>query len=134
MKTKFFMLIVIISICVLVLSQPNLSAQLVYDRLDFPAGNSPHSVAIGGLDGDGAPDLAVANTLNDIVSVLLGNGDGTFQSAVSYGVGGGPVSVAIGNLDGDLTRITRYCSLRRLLYEYLLTLRDSSDPCLAIGN
>jgi hypothetical protein len=35
------------------------------------------------------------------VSVLMGNGDGTFQNAVNYGAGGGPWSVAIGDLNGD---------------------------------
>ncbi|UCF89863.1 MAG: VCBS repeat-containing protein, partial [Desulfobacterales bacterium] len=35
------------------------------------------------------------------VSVLLGNGDGSFQSAVHYGAGFGPWSVAIGDLNGD---------------------------------
>jgi len=35
------------------------------------------------------------------VSVLLGNGDGTFQAAVDYGAGDGPSSVAIGELNGD---------------------------------
>jgi len=35
------------------------------------------------------------------VSVLLGNGDGTFQDAVSFAVGDGPYSVAVGDFDGD---------------------------------
>ena len=38
---------------------------------------------------------------SDNVSVLLGNGDGSFQSAVNYGVGHNPISVAIGDLNGD---------------------------------
>ena len=54
------------------------------------------------MDGDSNPDLAVANSsISNNVSVLLGNGDGTFQAAVDYGVGYGPSSVAIGDLDGD---------------------------------
>src|SRR5262245_50979889 len=43
---------------------------------DYGTGNSPISVAIGDLNGDGKPDLATAN--QDSVSILLGNGDGTF--------------------------------------------------------
>ena len=70
-------------------------------RIDYPAGERPSSVAIGDLDGDGDLDLAVANWYSDNVSVLLGNGDGTFQSAVNYGAGEYPSSVAIGDLDGD---------------------------------
>ncbi len=42
------------------------------------------------FNGDGKPDLAVANVLTRTVSVLLGNGDGTFQAAVNYGVGTDP--------------------------------------------
>jgi hypothetical protein len=46
-------------------------------------------------------DLAVANYGSANVSVLLGNGDGTFQGAVNYGAGDRPASVAIGDLDGN---------------------------------
>src|SRR2546428_447945 len=46
-------------------------------KVDYPTGSSPSSVAIGDLNGDGKPDLAVANLTT--VSVLLGNGNGTFQ-------------------------------------------------------
>ena len=58
-------------------------------------------MAIGDLDGDGVPDLVTANSGPGNVSVLLGNGDGTFQSQQAFGVGSGPFSVAIGDLDGD---------------------------------
>ena len=37
----------------------------------YGTGDSPYSVAIGGLDGDGAADLVVANGFSDNVSVLL---------------------------------------------------------------
>jgi len=67
----------------------------------YPAGNGPGSVAIGDLNGDQVPDLAVANETSDNVSVLLGIGDGTFAAAVNYPAGDGPSSVAIGDLNGD---------------------------------
>lgn len=47
-------------------------------------GNGPISIATGDFNGDGIPDLATANTRDDSVSVLLENGDSTFNSAVSY--------------------------------------------------
>jgi hypothetical protein len=69
------------------------------------------SVAIGDLNGDGKPDLAVANCStsglgcvgsNGDVAVLLGNGNGTFQTAVAFGSGGTtPFAVAVGDVNGD---------------------------------
>ena len=67
----------------------------------YPVGEKPSSVVIGDLDENGTPDLAVTNGDSEDVSVLLGNGDGTFQKARRYGTGWGPSSVAIGDLNGD---------------------------------
>src|SRR5262249_26175747 len=62
----------------------------------------PFSVAIGDLNGDGNLDLAVANEPlgSSSVSVLRGNGNGTFQAAPNFATGTGSFSVAIGDLDG----------------------------------
>jgi hypothetical protein len=64
------------------------------------------SVAIADVNGDGNPDLLVANQCLNTnctsggVSVLLGNGNGTFQTAQSYATGGlTAVSVAVGNFN-----------------------------------
>jgi hypothetical protein len=53
---------------------------------------------------DGKLDLVVANFDDNTMSVLLGNGDGTFQSQVIYPTGAGPNDLAIGdfNHDGNL--------------------------------
>jgi hypothetical protein len=47
-------------------------------KMDYGTGAYPASVAIGDVSGDGRPDLVVANLDSYTVSVLLGNGDGTF--------------------------------------------------------
>ncbi len=57
--------------------------------VNYDAERISRSIAIGDLNGDDHPDLAVANryrisNYQGSVSVLLGNGDGTFQSAVNY--------------------------------------------------
>lgn len=59
------------------------------------------SVLTADVNGDRRLDLVVANSGSNTVSVLLGNGDGTFQPPVGYGVGSGPYSVAIGDFNGD---------------------------------
>jgi hypothetical protein len=56
---------------------------------------------LGDLDNDGDIDLAVANIGSDNVSVLLGNGDGSFRPAANYRVGDEPISAALGDLDND---------------------------------
>jgi hypothetical protein len=58
-------------------------------------------LAVVDVNGDGSPDLLVANFAG-AVDVLLGNGNGTFRSVVSYSSGGsGAQSVAVGDLNGD---------------------------------
>jgi hypothetical protein len=56
---------------------------------------------VGDFNGDGKLDLAVTNVLFSSVSVLLGNGDGTFGAATNYGAGFTPLSVAVGDFNGD---------------------------------
>jgi hypothetical protein len=68
---------------------------------ELAAGSGPDSVAVGDFNGDGKLDLAVANSGSNDVSVLLGNGDGTFQTALHSSVGVSPVSVAVGDFNGD---------------------------------
>jgi FG-GAP-like repeat len=63
------------------------------------------------VNGDGKADLLVASCgpgyscgggINGVVGVLLGNGDGTFKSAVTYDAGGyGTASVAVADVNGD---------------------------------
>ena len=78
-------------------------------RSSSSGGEGAESVAVADVNGDGTPDLLVANACastsdctNGSVSVLLGNGDGTFQSAVGYSSGGqSAVSIAVADINGD---------------------------------
>src|SRR5579863_4874192 len=67
----------------------------------YAAGTYPTSIAVGDFNGDGRADLAVTNFSDNTVSILLGNGEGTFQPAVTYAVGNAPASVAVGDVNGD---------------------------------
>ena len=73
----------------------------------YPTGGEyARSVAVADVNGDGKPDLVVANLFGiwpdqRAVGVLTGNGDGTFQPAVTFDSGGGTFSAAVGDLNKD---------------------------------
>ena len=76
----------------------------------YGAGVRPASLAVGDFSGTGTLDVAVANTCgtqvrctgHGSVSILIGNGDGTFQAANNYSTrGNGSMSIAAGDLNGD---------------------------------
>ena len=73
--------------------------------VDYTTNPAPVSVAIGDLNGDGNADLAVGNLTVvsglGTVTILLGNGDGTFPSGTPYATGNGNKSVAIKDLNAD---------------------------------
>ena len=77
---------------------PSLVAPVVYN-----AGQGPQGLAVGDLRGNGRLDIVTANQTSASVSVLLGNGDGTFRPAVPYRVGrlARPLAVAVGDFTGD---------------------------------
>jgi hypothetical protein len=69
----------------------------------YPVGQGPIPVAVGDFNGDGVPDLATSNSVTQNVSLLLGNGDGTFQTAQNFdtGSGGDDFAIAAGDFNGD---------------------------------
>jgi len=83
-------------------SLPAFAFEPLFDaRIDYGVGSWPQSVFCADLDGDADLDLAVANIVDDNVSILKNNGDGTFQTKVDFGAGDGPRSVFCADLDGD---------------------------------
>ncbi len=65
------------------------------------ADQHPIGVVAGDFNGDGKPDIAVISPLDNTLDILLGNGDGTFQPPVPYGVDVSPHWVAVGDFNGD---------------------------------
>jgi len=82
--------------------------------VNISTGTNPVSSVTGDFNRDGNPDLAIANSGSDNLSVLIGNGSGGFAAAVNYATGSTPSSIgaadfnrdgkldlAVANLNGD---------------------------------
>jgi hypothetical protein len=96
--------------------------------VNYPVGTGPRAVASADFNGDGKADLAVANSgvLNSVliddggISILLGNGDGTFQPAKSFNAGKNPRALAASDFNRD--------------GKHDLVLIDSSGVGVLLGN
>jgi hypothetical protein len=72
----------------------NLSGAFGGSVLPYDVGNKPDALCSGDLDGINGEDLAVANSKDGILSVLLNNGDGTLAAGQTVALGGSPTAVA----------------------------------------
>jgi hypothetical protein len=61
----------------------------------------PRAIVWGDFNGDGIPDLAVANRDSDTVTIFLGNSNGTFRPGASFATGQDPIALATGDFNGD---------------------------------
>jgi Flp pilus assembly secretin CpaC len=66
-------------------------------------GQLPVAIATGDLNSDSHPDLVVVNQTDSTVSVLLGNGDGTFTAGLNspLGTGQAPTAVTVTDFNAD---------------------------------
>jgi uncharacterized repeat protein (TIGR01451 family) len=70
--------------------------------VSYSVGTFPYDIVTADINGDGKVDLAVANSGGTNISILLGNGDGTFESAVNYDAGApNPAFLAKGDFNND---------------------------------
>jgi FG-GAP-like repeat len=74
-------------------------------KVNYAIGSSPTLLITADFRGNGRSDLAVINEYDSSrpgsVSILLGNGDGTFRNEVEYLVGNYPVGLVAGDFNGD---------------------------------
>ena len=82
---------------------------------NYLVGYNPSAIAVGDLNGDGAPDLAVTSTGPDatgaFIGLLLNKGNGTFAQSAPLATAEHPHSIAIGdvNLDGKPDLVIGHC-------------------------
>ena len=70
----------------------------------YAAGSGPAAVAVADFNGDGYTDIVVANRNDNTVSVLLGDGHGSFQAPQTFSTGNQARSLAVGDFwrDGNV--------------------------------
>ncbi len=79
----------------------NVIATYTAVELTATVGSVPYQISQGDFNGDGKLDLAVSNFSSNTLSILLGNGDGTFQAQTTYNTLARPFGIAIGDVNGD---------------------------------
>jgi hypothetical protein len=74
-------------------------------KVDFTTGNKPYGIAVGDINGDGKPDVIVANSQDNTISVFKNTsvpGNVSFAARVNYNTGGSyAAGVAISDMDMD---------------------------------
>jgi len=73
----------------------------IFPPRTFPVGFGPEYAANGDMNNDGETDFVVSNAADGTMSVLLGNGDGTFLPQIVSFAGNTPRGFALGDFDAD---------------------------------
>src|ERR1700677_1940746 len=92
---------VLASVLVLFVSLTAGAQTYIFGRADFSVGNSPNALVAGDFNGDCVPDVAVTNSYDNTISVLLGQATGGFAAQVTYPTGPLPVAIVAGDFNGD---------------------------------
>ncbi len=92
----------------ILLARPNFAQTIPqpsdsFNRVVLPTGHAPGSIAVADVNHDGNPDIIVANTEDETVTVLLGDGKGHFTPAPGspFKCGAAPNDIAVADMNGD---------------------------------
>jgi hypothetical protein len=88
------------SISVLLNGSRDLGYAAPNEKLPLELSNSPQPPAVGDINGDGLPDMAVATNIANIIAINFGRGDGTFRPPLLLPAGAGTHAVALANFRG----------------------------------
>jgi len=117
---------------------PTASAQTyVFNAASFATGSGATAVAEGDLNSDGKANLVVTgmNGSTGVISVLLGNSDGSFRTHVDYATGVNPKSVIVADLnhDGHLDIATAiWTAIRSRSYWVMVTGHSARIPTMPL--
>jgi hypothetical protein len=102
------------TLAVTVINGPGLASNVSYLPLTYPtsAANiqsvvstsiaaNTSAVVSADFNGDGIPDFAATNSINNSVQILLGDGAGNFSSTLFIPVGRGPAGILAADFNGD---------------------------------
>jgi hypothetical protein len=98
--TIFVLLVAVHSL--LVTKTYRAATYLPQDGVAYTTGNLPFGVFLANLTTSGNTDMVAVNIGASTISVLIGNGDGTFQTKADYATGGSPRLAAIADFNGVL--------------------------------
>jgi Flp pilus assembly secretin CpaC len=92
-------------------SSVGLPTSTTFPETSFAVGNNPVALAASDFNGDGLPDIAVANQNDNSISILLNQGSGNFAAATNSPIllpktETGPISIATGTLGNTATNST----------------------------
>ena len=96
----YFRVLTLASFCAVLVSAAGAQGYL-YGQASLQTGNKPGSFAVADFNGDGRPDVAIANEGDNTVSIVLANADGTFAPKVDYPVGSTPLQLVAADFNAD---------------------------------